>query len=125
MPVTAEVKRSWPGWTKGGIKQIISTVLAGLRAKRAAIGHLKFLIQAGGTEFKLSFVTLEDARWEERFPNIQANTARLLVNARVEMPAPDLRELFLASLAQSNLEYSEDGVSYFHPKQPAPTHRYS
>jgi hypothetical protein len=110
---------------EAGLKLMIKDVVSKLRSRGAPIGHLKFLIQSGETEAKLSFVTLEERGWEDHIPSIQGNEARLLVNARVEMPAADLRELFHSSLVESNLEFSEDGVSYFHPKQPNPTYRYA
>lgn len=105
------------------IKRLISRLVTGIKERGAAIGHLKFLIQAGETEFKLSFATLEETGWEDRFPLILADEARVMVNARVEMPAEDLRELFRSGLIESDILFSEDGVSYFHPKQPNPTHR--
>jgi Ni2+-binding GTPase involved in maturation of urease and hydrogenase len=111
--------------TGTALKQLISRMVTGLRQRKAGIGHLKFLIQAGDTEFKLSFATLEENGWEDRYPAFETEEARVMVNARVEMPAEDLRELFHSGLAEGSLEYSENGVSFFHPKQPNPTHRYS
>ena len=49
--------------------RLISTILKGLQAANAAIGHLKFLVTAGDIKTKLSFTALEQCDWE--FVNTQ------------------------------------------------------
>ena len=107
------------------IRRIISTILDALKARGAAIGHLKYLLQAEGFEGKISFPTLDEPGWESILPVRLEGEVVLTVNARVEMPADELRSLFQESLRQANVEYREDGISYFHPKQPSPTYRYA
>jgi Ni2+-binding GTPase involved in maturation of urease and hydrogenase len=105
------------------LRRLLSGVIDGLRSSRKAIGHLKFFIQAGDLETKLSFTTLEDPDWDSSLPALSGGKIRLLVNARVEMPAQDLRDLFRNELNKAGGVYLEGGVSYFHPRQPTPTHR--
>jgi hypothetical protein len=94
-----------------------------LREQQLAVGHLKFSVQAGEETMKISFPTLEEEGWEERLPAFEADEVQLIVNARVEMPAQKLRELFQLCLSRCGAEFTEDGVNYFHPSQPNPTHR--
>lgn len=106
------------------VRRLIAGTLEALRSRGAAIGHVKFLLQAGEFEQKISFPTLDEPGWEQKLPEALSGDVRLLVNARVEMPAEELRALFLGVLERSGVVYQEAGVSYFHPKQPNPTHRY-
>jgi Ni2+-binding GTPase involved in maturation of urease and hydrogenase len=111
------------GAAADAVRALIGGTLAALREKGAAVGHLKFLLQTEGFEDKFSFTSLEETDWEERLPQELAGAPRLLVNARVEMPAEDLRALFLGVLNACGSAYHESGVSFFHPAQPNPTHR--
>jgi Ni2+-binding GTPase involved in maturation of urease and hydrogenase len=101
----------------------ITAALAALKARGAGVGHLKFLLHAGDFETKISFPTLDEPGWEAQIPDGLSGPARLLVNARVEMPAEELRALFAGVLGAAGAE--ETGVSYFHPKEPKPTWRMS
>ncbi len=102
---------------------LVQAFLAGLRDQHASIGHLKFLVRTVVGETKLSFVTLEEEGWEQSLPEFPGEEISVVVNARVEMPAEALRGLFEHCLEMSGSTYEESGVSYFHPKQPNPTHR--
>ena len=106
------------------VRGLIAGTLEALRSRGTAIGHVKFLLQAGEFEQKISFPTLDDVGWEQKLPEVLSGEIRLLVNARVEMPAEELRGLFLGVLERSGVVYQENEISYFHPKQPKPTHRY-
>lgn len=105
------------------LERLLRGVVTELESRNSGVGHLKFLIQTGDQEFKISFPTLEQAGWEEQLSGINANQAVLLVNARVEMPSEELRGLFLRELEKSGLNYTETDISAFHPKMPAPTYR--
>lgn len=107
------------------VQALITTFASELRARGVAVGHLKFLVQAGGREEKISFPTLEQTGWEGQLLNLPDGDARVLVNARVELPALDLRTLFEESLNGLETAYTETRISVFHPKQPNPTHRYA
>jgi Ni2+-binding GTPase involved in maturation of urease and hydrogenase len=106
------------------VRSIIGRFADALRQEKVAIGHLKFLIRSGEIEAKISFPTLEEPGWENNIPEYLSNPTRLLVNARVEMPAEALHRLFFDTLTHSGAVYEENGVSFFHPSQPNPMHRY-
>lgn len=105
------------------LRWIIIEMVRLLKEQNRAVGHLKFSAQTGEGTVKISFPTLEEDGWEQRLPMFEEQEIRLIVNARVEMPAQDLRELFKRCLSQCGVGYSEEGVNYFHPSQPDTTHR--
>ncbi len=105
------------------VRQFIRAVLGAIRSRGAGVGHVKFILAAGGKEVKLSFPALEEDGWEALIPGKTGGQARLLVNARVEMDAAELRGLFRQALEECGAEFQEAGVDYFHPKQPNPTYR--
>ena len=109
------------------VRQIITRVTAELAQRGAGIGHLKFIIQDGSPSgeggAKVSIPTLEEPGWEEQIPDLPGGKVGLLVNARVEMPALDLRALLSQVLEKSGVKYQIQSESAFHPGQPNPTHR--
>ncbi len=115
--------RAPDGDAGAAVERMIVWMVTQLRARDASIGHLKFIISGDGVEEKMSFPTLEEPDWQERFPLKLGREARILVNARVEMDARALRDLFGAALRACGAEFSESDVDFFHPKQPNPTYR--
>ncbi len=110
------------------LRGAIDQLLLALAARKAGIGHLKFILQGPGIlgetgGVKLSFPTLEEPGWAERIPEIYGTQASLLVNARVEMPAEELSRLLRDTLAGSGMDFQLSGAMAFHPSQPNPTHR--
>ncbi len=105
----------------------MSEVLQTLEHRRLAIGHLKFMVKSGGTEVKVSFSTLGANDWETGIPELSGPNIELIVNARVEAPAPALRQLVqqaaedTASALGVTCEVYD--VASFHPGFPSPTHR--
>ena len=106
------------------VERVVVALVDGLTDKKAGIGHLKFIISGDGVEEKLSIPSLEEPGWRERFPMHLGLRASLLANARVEMEAQELRDLFTAALTACGAAVTESGVDYFNPGQPNPTHRY-
>ncbi len=106
------------------LRQMIHRLTSILATQEAAIGHLKFILTAKGISEKISFPTLEEPGWQEKIPPLEGNEAVLLVNARVEMAADDLRHLLRQVLEESGLTYQIREERAFHPKQPKPTHRF-
>jgi Ni2+-binding GTPase involved in maturation of urease and hydrogenase len=115
------------GQGKDVVTRLVDAVRFEIREHQAAIGHLKFLVQGGGAQAKISFTTLSDGEDGEPIPAIPGRQVSLLVNARVEMPAEELHNLLDRALervsASMNSGFSTTGVSYFHPRYPTPTHR--
>jgi Ni2+-binding GTPase involved in maturation of urease and hydrogenase len=102
---------------------LLRRILAAIENCGAGVGHLKFILSAGDLALKLSFPALEEPGWESRVPHVPGGKATLLVNARVEMPAEDLRGLLRKSLDESGLMYMIVDIQAFHPAMPRPTHR--
>jgi len=110
------------------LQDAFKLLLSELSARKAAIGHLKFLAYGynAGTEedsIKISFTTLPETGWEKNIPEFPGNEIQLLVNARVEMPAEELRHLVLQSFSNSGINYQVNEGMAFHPPQPKPAHR--
>lgn len=121
-----EVTLSAPQGDVGpAVRRVIKFFLDGVKARGAGVGHIKFILTTDVAVMKLSFPTLDEPGWEQRVPDGLGSRARLLVNARVEMDAQELHSLFLTVLEQAGVNFVEDKVDYFHPRQPVPTHRIS
>jgi G3E family GTPase len=105
------------------VRRVIRLILDALSQHEASIGHLKFFVKGAGVEEKISFPTLSEAGWEKQLAETMGNEARVLINARVEMDATALRTLFREALKAGGNVYEEEGVTFFHPKQPNPIHR--
>jgi Ni2+-binding GTPase involved in maturation of urease and hydrogenase len=116
---------------EGQARQVVidffQNLLELLRAAEVAIGHLKFILQSGAVSAKISFTAVDEPGWQAAIPPLPGGEARLLVNARVEAQAEDLRRYFQEALqltqASYRFSYQEEAVSFFHPGQPKPTHR--
>jgi len=115
-----------PGQGKRILQEIISDLLQALSERRAGIGHLKFILQAGGIPgggAKLSFTALPEPGWEGQLPEFTGDHAQLLVNARVEMEAGSLKSLLDRALDKPGLHSAVHAAAAFHPPQPAPARR--
>ncbi len=103
-------------------------LLSELSSRKAAIGHLKFLVygfNSGAEEgsFKISFTTLPEPGWETLIPDFPGHEIQLLVNARVEMPAEELRHLVEQSFTRGGIICRVNEGIAFHPPQPKPAYR--
>jgi len=125
--VDLDLNLSFPQYNgKEQLRNALKNLLKQLASRRAAIGHIKFMINNTGnvnSGVKISLPTLEEPGWEEQIPEIEGRTARLMVNARVEMPADDLRKLIETALIESGIGYEVFNENAFHPPQPKPTYR--
>ncbi len=106
---------------------LIRAILSGLQGLQAPVGHLKFFIQAGEKEVKVSFPTLTEKNWESQLQGLDGVAeVQLLINGRVEIEAPVLNDLIQAALAKVaqtfQAETSQVQIDYFHPGFPHPTH---
>jgi hypothetical protein len=106
---------------------IIEALLDALSQERAAIGHLKFVLDGSGAPAKISFTGLEDIGWQEAVPELPGDEIKILVNMRAETAADRLHQVLHRALArvQNRFEFTfrETDVEFFHPSQPKPTHR--
>jgi len=107
----------------GALRKLINTLVERLRESGRSVGHIKFGIRSDHGFEKVSLISLEDGSWQNIISSVSGSEVGLIVNARVEMAAGDLREIFSACLQACGIQFSEAGISYFHPAQPNPTHR--
>jgi G3E family GTPase len=106
------------------IEQAVRRLATSLTLRKAGIGHLKFFIEAKHGQIKLSFPTLEEPGWEKQIPRLLGKDIHLLVNARAELNADELRRLLTHALTLPGVKVSYGAGESFHPKEPKPTHRY-
>ena len=114
-----------PGGGQAVVTEIVRRIARALAGQSAGIGHLKFIIRAGGVEAKLSFPTLEEPGWESGIPVLPGTQVDLLVNARAELPASRLQDVLRQALDQPAVQVTFLAGEAFHPKEPRPTHRFS
>jgi len=112
------------------IIEAIENILSTLRERKAAIGHIKFLISdSSNAGIKLSFTTLETPDWIERLPSLQSGETRLTINARVEMDAVTLQRVvhtcFERAVKKHGGSLCIEQSEAFHPRFPQPTYRMS
>ncbi len=121
-------------------RAVIDGVAAALQRRRAAIGHLKFLIRDHYRDAKVSITgpdlprrDAHGATWHDQLPPLTGDRVTLIVNARVEMEAADLERLIDTAVADaaSSLGPGEASAaiqvrtrsrSAFHPAYPEPVH---
>lgn len=103
--------------------EAVRALTALLSSRQAAVGHLKWMARAGDVESKGSVTTIEQPGWEEQVPHLPGEEVDLLFNARVELPAGELRELIVQAFSQVGAQVTLGGGDAFHPKAPKPTHR--
>lgn len=115
------------GMGKAVVTEFLRDLLARLTQCAVPVGHLKFFVEAAGTQIKVSFPTQEAAGWESEIPDLPGRRVAILVNARVEMAAAELRDLVRgavdASAAGMGVTAESSDVAFFHPAFPNPTHR--
>lgn len=107
--------------------RLIGTMLDELKQKQTPIGHLKFMIQGGGVEQKISITTLQVPDLQLVMDHFLGTEINLLVNGRVEMGAQELqalvRDVVSRVCAENGVEWQEENVNSFHPGFPSPKHR--
>lgn len=111
------------GSGKRVIEQLVTTLTGQLAARKAGIGHLKFIIQGKHGQIKFSFPTLEEPGWQKQIPNLAGKEIHLLVNARAELPPGELRALLSQALNQPGVIVQFGEGEAFNPGVPKPTHR--
>jgi DNA-binding PadR family transcriptional regulator len=113
----------WPALAR----QLLERLHARCRRADAAIGHIKLLLTADGESLVGNLTSLEEDISLRGELNSPRSKARLVLNARVEMPPEDLREMALAELkkvAGERVSVEVAGLQCLRPGRPEPTHRY-
>jgi len=110
-------------------KQIIGQILSETENRHWAIGHLKFIIEAGGQTEKISFTTNINSCDLENLSLPEASEARIIINARIETEPDHLKQMVAEVVQTIRLESKttilELNTSAFKPGFPNPTHRMS
>ena len=123
-------------------RAMIDGVTAALQRRRAAVGHLKFLIRDHYRDAKVSITGADlprrhahGATWHDQLPSLAGDRVTMIVNARVEMDAGDLERLIddAVAAAASGLSAGADAApainvatrrrAAFHPGFPEPVYR--
>ena len=120
-------------------RAVIDGVTAALLRRRAAVGHLKFLIRDHYRDARVSVTGADlprrdghDATWHDQLPPLVGDRVTMIVNARVEMDAADLERLIDDAVAAAASGLSASGAhtvnvatrrcAAFHPGFPQPVH---
>ncbi|NPV86264.1 MAG: hypothetical protein HPY45_09685 [Anaerolineae bacterium] len=109
-------------------RQILKAIVEAIQSNHAPIGHLKFIIEdTHGHGGKVSITALPDSNWIAHVPQVQADTFRLMINARVQIKSEQL-ELLVEEALEKALSDSEAIILHkrleaFHPGMPKPTYR--
>jgi hypothetical protein len=100
----------------------VQSLLDELGKRKAGIGHIKFILHQESGSTKISITTLTDTEWMSQVPTLIQGECSLLINARVEIPARSLADLIAEKLNYSNLHFTVDTFTSFHPSEPKPTY---
>jgi Ni2+-binding GTPase involved in maturation of urease and hydrogenase len=116
------------GSLRTAVVEIMRAILEGIQGRNAPIGHIKTVWRgSGGGETKFSFTTQVDPGWEKEIPELLGSQLTLLLNARVELPAEDLKTLVYEAVKDSAQKVGAGwrvaGLQAFHPGYPKPTYR--
>jgi Ni2+-binding GTPase involved in maturation of urease and hydrogenase len=117
------------GGGREGVLRFLETIVAAVEQRDIPIGHLKILIQTDQEHAKVSFASLEDVTWREEIPPLTGTEVDMLINARLEVPASELRDLIAEAAdlttAATGVTIEASDVASFHPAMPTPTHRFT
>lgn len=109
------------GPVRPGVVATITAIVAAIRARTDALAHVKFVVSAQDGEAKISFTSADDGvDWQATLPPLAGQLARLLVNARVELPAEALAEIVALALASVPAHIVVVNSAAFHPALPRP-----
>jgi len=108
--------------------QLINGIYSKSKEQRFSIGHLKFLLESGGHQEKISFTSMNQPAFSNKSEELKtANFVKVLVNARLQTEPHLLEKLVSESI--NELRTQEDCKVYekrrmaFKPGYPKPTHR--
>lgn len=115
------------GQGRAVVMEWIERMLGEIEQQRLHIGHLKLLLQVNGHWVKLSFVSLRDPGWREQLPALHGDRLAVLVNARIETSAVNLRRIVHGALealqASGRVDIQAAEIVSFHPAFPQPRYR--
>ncbi len=97
-----------------------------IATQKLTIGHLKYLVNDGGNNFKINYTTTSKEQENLSIDSISVN-ASVIVNARVQTTPEILQQILYDSIdevaLQTNSEIKIQSLSAFKPGFPKPTYR--
>jgi len=104
----------------------INEMVAEISFQKFAIGHLKFFLESGGWQRKISYTSALNLKLDRAPADIIADHVRVLVNARAETDPDRLKKIFyqtIQKIQNQNCHAEISDVASFRPGYPKPTHR--
>lgn len=107
-------------------RTLVNKIYEKITRRGYPIGHLKFLIDNGQKQQKVSYTTIADANIEHAVYE-EVNRIIILINARVQVRPGLLQEIIEEAICETeiaaNCKIIEQKLSAFQPGYPQPTHR--
>lgn len=102
-------------------------IYSSLREEGLFIGHLKFLVDAGSVQEKISVTSTDGSRKQNVLHLSNTKQIRLLINARVQCSPEKLQEILFTvinnTVKQSGAHIDVKSLSAFQPGYPRPSYR--
>jgi hypothetical protein len=106
---------------------LINKIYAAILLRKYPVGHLKFLINAGGVQRKISFTSLAFPAVKEESGDVKTDRLNLLINARVQTDPVLLSAIVNDSISgvaiSTGCKIIRGMNSAFRPGYPKPSHR--
>ena len=106
---------------------LMNTIYTKLTEHGYSIGHLKFLMDDGKTQRKISFNSIAVDTDACAFNDIETDRVILLINARVQVSPGILQQIVSNAIIETeslaSCKIIENNLSAFKPVYPKPTHR--
>ena len=105
--------------------EFINEMLDEISFQNLSIGHLKFFLESGAWQKKISYTSADNSRLDSHSTAI-ADHVRVLVNVRVESDPKRLKKIFYHAIQKKqdqNCHAEIIEVDSFQPGYPKPTHR--
>ncbi len=108
-------------------QELINKMYGKIKQKKYPIGHLKFLIQSGQWQRKISFTSLHEPLLKQTRQTVNFNTVTLLVNARISARPDQIKQILTNAVGEMvkdhNCKIDSKQSAAFQPKFPIPEQR--
>jgi G3E family GTPase len=104
----------------------ISDMVDEISFQKFAIGHLKFFLESGAWQRKISYTSVHNQRLDTSNPGGVADHVRIIVNARVETDPDRLKKLFYQTIQKTQHQHCFVEIielASFQPGYPKPPYR--
>jgi len=106
---------------------LANTINNKIKTRNYPIGHLKFLLDNGQYQTKISFSSFDDIANRDQYNMEESERVVLLINARVQTTPKELQEIVTNAIIETENatagKITEHIVSAFKPGYPRPTYR--